>query len=176
LLALSCVLVGCGSAPVAEPPEGLGEYVLPRPPRDIPSPRFIDFGAKVQLLGFEREPAGLVTPGAEVTLRLYWKSVAPLGPGWRLFTHLEGVDGSFTNLDQVGPLRQPGKGNEPALGPSAWRPGHVYVDEQSFKVPDQGRRFSVLVGVWRPDGLRLEIQSGPRDETNRGIVTHLRTQ
>ncbi len=67
------------------------------------------------------------------------------------------------NIDNVGPLREI-KDNHQALSPSAWEKGKIYVDEQSFRVPDEAKAadFAVIVGIWKGDA-RLKVVSGPND-------------
>ena len=53
--------------------------------------------------------------------------------------------------------------------------GKTYVDEQTYKVPDdvQGD-VGIYVGVWKGDA-RLRIVSGPNDGDNSAIVGKLKT-
>ena len=54
--------------------------------------------------------------------------------------------------------------------------GQVYVDEQTYKMPDgvQGPDSTVYVGIWKGDA-RLRIVSGPNDGDNRAIVGKIKT-
>src|SRR5262245_3263511 len=80
----------------------LAPYVLDGVPSDIKHRIFIDFEAKVHLIGYDIEPAGEIGPGSKAKLKLYWKSVAKLSPGWRLYTHLLDPYGRrFKNLTDV---------------------------------------------------------------------------
>jgi hypothetical protein len=205
-LAFSLILsaVGCAKAP-DEPAAGaetavdpaLEVHVLDSVPSDIESPIFVDFEGKVHLIGYEIEPKGVVSPGSKLKLTLYWRSVAPLGPEWSLFTHLlSGSGKKFGNVDNEGPLRRlkPGAdGRETqALPPSAWTPGKIYVDQQEFEIPRDVKtpELTVATGIWRDQRLRLQtgdagvdlvnslrlaIISGPSGGKNRAIVTHVKT-
>jgi len=112
-------------------------YVLDAVPSDIKHPLLIDFEAKVHLIGYDIDPDGALGPGSKAKLKLYWKCMAPLGPGWRLYTHLVDWQGNrIKNLTGVGPDELSAgvlRGND--FTPSQWEPGKVYVDEQEFDIP-----------------------------------------
>jgi hypothetical protein len=184
-------------AQAAAPDPALESHVLDSVPSDIENRTFVDFEGKVHLIGYDLEPKTAVTPGSRFKLTLYWRSVAPLGPEWGLFTHL--LDGSgrkFGNTDNEGPLRRlkasPDGEQVQTLPPSAWTPGKIYVDEQDIEVPREvdTPELTIAVGVWRvqrfimqtPDGgidlqnsLRLAVTSGASDGKQRAIVTHVKT-
>jgi len=183
VLAVLAVFAGCAEADKAPPPvePALAQYVLDEVPSDVQHPTLIDFQAKVHLVGYDIEPDGIVAPGGKFKLRIYWKSVSRLEPGWSLFTHMVGPDGRRVEkggLDDMGPLRTRSSPSSPqALSPSDWIPGKVYVDEQELEVPADVRvpEISVLVGIWRPTNLRLSVIGGASDKEERGIVATLRT-
>lgn len=175
---------GCGQAPqpAAKLDPSLRAHVLGAMPSDVQHRTFFDFDGKVHLIGYDLA-SDSVAPGQDVKLTLYWQSVKPLGPGWRLYTHV--LDGSGVpvrggNEDNVGPLRKvedPGQKNEhQALGPSRWQPGKIYVDKQLFKLPEAVHTAAALiaVGIWRDD-IRLEVLSGPTDGQNGAIVARVKT-
>lgn len=152
----------------------LKTYILDDAPKDVGRKLNIDYDGKVTLLGAKVQPRGTLKPGQEVKLTLYWKSEKKLEAGWNLFTHL--LDGSgerILNADNVGPLRE-WRDDKQVMGPSQWEPGKYYVDEQSFKLPDdvKSRRVRIVVGAWK-DKDRLKITAGPRDRENRGIVASI---
>jgi hypothetical protein len=179
----SLCLSGCGEAQKPPPPiePAVAQYVLEEVPSDVQNRLLIDFGGKVHLIGYDIEPDGIAKPGTKFKLRMYWKSVSRLDPGWSLFTHLVGPNGKRLEkggLDDVGPLRaRSGPSSTQALGPSDWLPGKVYVDEQDLEVPPDVNvpEFNVLVGIWRPANLRLSVIGGPSDKEERGIVTTIKT-
>jgi hypothetical protein len=197
-LAVSLLTVGCANAPAergaptVDP--ALAQYVLGEMPRDVQHRTFIDFEGKLQLLGYDIEPAtSAVRPGERFKLRLYWRSSSALRPGWSLFTHvLDGAGQNALNADRFGPLRSPGADGVAKLPLHGWQPGKIYVDEQEIEMPRSIRSAAtVVVGAWRPPlitaedaqdekaskhgGLRLQVISGPHDGSNRGIVLHIDT-
>lgn len=135
---------------------------------------FIDFGGKIQLVGYELSPeAG--GPGETLDLKLYWKPVSRLDPGWNLFTHLEDDRGhQLWNFDREGTFRNKlGSGS----GLAMLEPGKTYVDEQSLALPraDQlAPRVGIVVGVWQGD-MRLPVVSGVTDGNEAGVVSRFST-
>ena len=183
-LGLVCVAAaGCqpASAKAEKLDPALAQYVLERLPEEIDHNRFLDFGGKVQLFGYDIEPAGELPPGSQFKITMYWKSVAPLGPGWKLFTHLRNENGVRVEpeqglaYDNIGPLRA---GPSQSLPPSKWQPGKFYADEQELTLERNPSRFTprmtLVVGVWK-DGSRLDVLSGPSDGEQGGIVMNFET-
>ena len=68
--------------------DSTAEYVLDALPEDVQQHTLIDFEGKLAVVGYDVEPVGRVTPGSEVTLRLYWRRLGPIERGWHLFTHV----------------------------------------------------------------------------------------
>jgi hypothetical protein len=169
LLALGA-LACSKSAPVDQ--RGL---VLDAPPTDLPVRLDVDLGGAVDLLGAKVEPATGVKLGSRIELTLYWRKRAKLDAGYRLFTHvLDEAGERLLTLDGVGPLRGPlGK---PALPPSAWDEGKVYVDKQAFTVPYTLRTdsISIVTGLFRGQE-RLPVTRG-KHQGNRAVVAKLQIQ
>ncbi|HKO51871.1 MAG TPA: carbohydrate-binding family 9-like protein [Polyangiaceae bacterium] len=183
--AVLCVSVGVLTscvkpAPTAEThdtkaeAERLKEFVLDAAPADIGTHLDVDFSGKVTLLGARVEPTDGLKPGSKVKVVLYWRAQQKLDAGWKLFTHIVDASGErLLNIDNVGPLRELRSGAQ-ALPPSDWLPGKIYVDEQSFTVPNtlKTETIQILTGVFGKHG-RLEITAGPRDTTRRAIAATL---
>jgi hypothetical protein len=149
-----CVVGGCAQAPVkeddTEKPElsaQLKALVLDEVPTDIPHPLFIDFNGRAELLGYainpEPQPGQKVTPGSQLSLKLYWRSTGKLDADYVPFTELVAASGTRVEVEGSGPVR---KGE---LVPHNWEPGKVYVDELSITVPPEldTTRFSIVVGL-----------------------------
>lgn len=174
LMATACVGGGKKDVSSADDKERLKAYVLDAVPDDARKVD-INFENKLHILGykFEPEPA---KPGTDVKLTYYWRCDDPVEEGWLLFTHLhDPVADKYDNLDWAGPLREQ-RGNHQALGPDHWEKGKVYVDEQTYKMPDwiKGAELTVMTGVWKGDS-RLRVVSGANDGDNRAIVGKLKT-
>lgn len=174
-VAVSVLGVACASPErQAEIPAELSQYVLDRAP-EIEHRKFVDFGGKVHLLGFDVEPS-LARPDSEMSITLYWKCVGEVGEGWNLFTHLLDDRGQpIGNYDDKGPLRVWGSDRRQALSPSLWEPGNVYVDQQTIHIPKHASgRVTLVTGLWQND-VRLPVLSGSVHSQNAGIVAHFET-
>lgn len=195
LLALAS---GCASATTEEAEvkldPALEQYVLPSIPAEVKNRTLVDFGGAVHLVGWALDPADQLKPGSRIKLKLYWRSVKRLSPGWSLFTHLivPGAPLPYA-FDGEGPLRQnvqdPKLGTKQKLSPSDWVPGYVYVDEQEFVVPQEigSTEITLGVGLYREalqvvgqeveglTGLRLPVLSGLSDGADRAVLTRLPT-
>ncbi|HVR21081.1 MAG TPA: hypothetical protein VMS65_15320, partial [Polyangiaceae bacterium] len=77
----SVALLGALVFACASPPSSDGEkaefqkFALSAVPTDVKHPTFVDFGGKVQLVGWEMSPGGVAAPGSTISLKLYWQSV-----------------------------------------------------------------------------------------------------
>lgn len=158
----------------AEDRERLAPFILDAAPADAKK-LDVNFENKVHLVGYKLDPE---TAGAGKTVKVtfYWRCDEPLDEGWQLFTHIqhEGYD-KPDNLDASGALREVKAGHQ-VLGPDRWERGKVYVDEQTFTMPNdlRGPDSIVYTGIWR--GLeRLRIVSGPSDGDNRALVVKVKT-
>jgi len=113
------------------------------------------FGASVRLLGYDLEPAQ-VTPGAPLTLTLYWLAIETPTEAGKVFAHLFGPDGR--------PVAQhdgePAEGARPFTG---WLPGEVVADRHVIEVPADVdvATLALGVGVYDPaTGERWPVSAG----------------
>jgi hypothetical protein len=174
LVAGGCV--GGSKGLSADDKEKLKAYVLDAPPADIAHKVDVNFENKVHLIGYKFDPES-AKPGQESKLTYYWRCDEALEDGWLLFTHTkDDGSGKMGNLDYVGPLRDQRNGSHQVLGPERWEKGKTYVDEQTYKMPDDvtGQTVSIMVGIWKGDA-RLRIISGPNDGDNSAIVGKINT-
>jgi hypothetical protein len=163
-----------GSARILPGDAGPQTRVLDDPSADIPHRLDISFEDRIHLIGYDIDPpkAG---PDQTVHLTFWWRCDEPLDDGWRLLTHIDEGNNRWSNLDDVGPLRELGADARPRLGPDRWKKGGVYVDRQTYRVPYVvSSRVSVLVGIWKGDA-RLRIVHGASDGENRAIVGTIET-
>jgi hypothetical protein len=147
LLVLGAVGCSRSSAQDAEEKAELGpelkSLVLEQAPSDLPNPSFVDFGGKVQLLGYALEPTQLAAPQSKVSLKLFWRSTGKLSEGFRPYTELVTPAGKRFDIQGTGPVRQG------ALSPPSWEPGKIYIDELQITVPEEidAPRFAIVVGL-----------------------------
>ena len=189
----ACCLVLTSScttpAPQASPKkldEKLEPFVLSKLPDTVEHSTYLDFGGKVQLLGYDISPGDVAPPGSKISLTLYWQRTGTLDKGWGLFTHILDERGrQIAQRDSSGPLREPSGEAGQALGPSDWQIGKIYVDKLEFEVPRTQQKggeqvplqteiITIAVGVWK-DMARLDVLGGSSDAHRRGFVTHLKT-
>ena len=174
LFASGCV--GGSKGLAAEDKDKLKSYILDAPPADMQHKIDVNFENKVHLIGYKFDPE-TAKPGQEVKLTYWWRCDDTLDDGWLLFTHTKDEgSGKMGNLDFSGPLRDQRNGTHQVLGPERWEKGKVYVDEQTYKVPDDvsGSEITVYAGIWKGDA-RLRIISGPNDGDNSAIVGKIKT-
>ncbi len=165
-------------------PSSLAEQVLAAAPSELKHPVRIEYESRLELLGYELEPAGTIGAGTKVTLTLFWRCLRSLEPGWSLFTELLDVRGrpiGVPELEQAGALRQ-------ELSTSGYDRGKVYVDRLEFELPRgldtpevtlvAGVRREVMAPPTRGEEAsakpsvetRLRVVSGPSVGPDRGLV------
>jgi hypothetical protein len=168
--------VGGGSKGLsAEEKAKLAPFILDAPPAHMQHALDVNFENKIHLIGYKFDPE-TAKPGQDVKLTYWWRCDEPLDAGWALFTHLhDETSDKSDNLDWNGPLREE-KNKGQILGPDHWEKGKIYVDEQTYKMPDwvKGPDLTVLVGIWKQDA-RLRIVSGPNDGDNRAPIGKIKT-
>ena len=174
-LAMQAACVGGSKSVSAEDKERLKSYILESEPPSIPHKVDINFENRVHIIGYDIEPAQ-AKPGQDVKLTYYWRCDDTVDEGWMLFTHvLDPSTDHRDNLDNDGPLREVKNGKQ-LLSPDKWEKGKIYVDEQTFHVPDdiKAPELSVLTGVWKGNA-RLRIISGPNDGDNGALIGKIKT-
>ena len=138
--------------------------------RGAPSPEQrvdIKFEDKITLLGYDLS-APAVREGAAFTVTWYWQVHAPLGEGWKVFTHLaDATDHNRLNLDAVRPLRK--------LHPEeTWKAGEYLRDVQEITLPTtwNSPKLRFYMGFWNGPH-RLHVTQGPHDADNRARALEL---
>jgi hypothetical protein len=167
--------VGGSKGITSEEKERLKPYILDAPPAEMQHKIDVNFENRVHIIGYRFDPE-LAKPSTEVKITYWWRCDDTVDEGWQLFTHLHDVvSDKSDNLDNNGPIREL-KNNKQLLGPDRWEKGKVYVDEQTYKMPDwvKGPELTVMVGVWKGDA-RLRIVTGPNDGDNRAIIGKIKT-
>jgi arylsulfatase A-like enzyme len=120
-------------------PAGAAEALLSAPPQ-IAAPLDADLGAAVRLLGVEM-PA---TAHLGDTLQISWTFAArgTVGPGWKMFAHLEGPGGTFINGDHA-----------PARPFEWWKAGQYIRYTTTIVIPRTSPvgHYTLLAGMFSGD-------------------------
>lgn len=156
---------GCQGPPAATPEQpldpALQAFVLPSVPADVEERLHVDFQSKVALLGYETKAEGPLGPGELVSVKLYFRSVRRLGPGWKVFGKLLDARGKVLYDPQREQEAKAYSMLSKTLPPERWEPGKVYVDTILLRVP----RFTVTPRVTVAVGLEhLRIQEPAKDD------------
>jgi hypothetical protein len=166
----------CTPARKGDGADDLASFAHDRLPDQLKNTTFVDFGSKVELVGYDVSPEGVARPGTSLHVTLYWKRSADLGPGWGLFTHLEDERGrQIANFDREGAFR--GALSSKPSGFARLELGKVYTDEQTVTVPKEDLltpNITLVVGVWN-DNMRLPVVSGSTDDHDAAIIGHFAT-
>lgn len=179
-LTLCCLAVAttvaCTPPHKGDGAEDLASFSHERLPEDVKHRTLVDFGSKVELVGYDVSPEGDAKPGTSLHVTLYWQRTGDLEPGWGLFTHLEDERGrQIGNFDREGAFRGALSGKPSGL--ARLELGKVYTDEQNVTVPKEDLltpNITLVVGVWN-DNMRLPIVSGPTDGHEAAIIAHFAT-
>lgn len=103
----------------------------------------IAFGNGARLLGWQLE-RDKVRAGDAIWLTTLWHAQRPPGPGWELFTHMNGPESHFTRFDHVAV--------EGAYPVAQWQQGDYVVDRVrltwSHMVPSGS--YDVTMGLYNP--------------------------
>jgi hypothetical protein len=149
----------------------LQRYILDQAP-EIQTKLGTKFDNKATLLGYDIDHPQPLKPGQKVKLTFYWQLSEPIGGGYKLFTQILDASGEkLLNIDRGAPLRPSKKEKGGGLAVSAWEPGKVYVDQQTFHVPKNSKTdtVQVITGFYNKEG-RLPVTAGPKDSQDRAIV------
>lgn len=120
-----------------------------------------DFEGKVRLIGYDLDPA-TVHEGKPFRVTWYWEVVAPLGKGWKLFTHLADAGRkSRINLDATRILRR-------VYPEDTWHKGDYVKDTQEVTLPDDWNSPAAIffLGFYKHEQ-RLAVRKGPNDGDRR---------
>jgi hypothetical protein len=164
---MGLLLAAC-SPPAPPEPAEIARFVHDRLPDGLGRRTRLDFEGKIALVYHEVNPAVVED---HVALVLYWQSLAPIEPGYRLVTSIHDEYGKVLTTEAQGPLRSP-----EAFAPDRWVPGKVYQDPQQVRLPPgvTARELSVRVSVARDaEATRLRVVSGVTDGRDRGVIAHL---
>jgi hypothetical protein len=161
LVALSGLTFGCveqgEDKPTKEDEEFIKKNILTAPP----TPQFVvnaDLDGKLVYLGMDVSPIP-VEAGKDVKVTHYWKVNAPVGEGWKMFTHISGTNKQgYANVDHT-----PVSGKYPA---ARWKAGEIIRDQHTFRPPAGWTydHLEIFTGMFKGQE-RMAIKGGPKDES-----------
>lgn len=141
--------------------------LLSAEPTDLDNVVNADFDGRVIYLG-NKVGTKVLTAGGSGSITHFWKVVEAPGGDWRIFTHLNGGPGEWSNLDATD-MRA-------GYPPGKWKAGDIIRDEQKFSLDGKwsARSASMTVGLYRKGGqgadARMPIKAGPKDKEGRAPV------
>ncbi len=112
------------------------------------------FGAGIELLGYDLPEGATHAPGGTLPLRLYWRAQAALDADYKVFLHLVDLEGHILAQNDAVPAQW----QRPTLG---WAPGEIVVDTHELLLPagTPPGTYQLLVGVYDSESLqRLPIE------------------
>ncbi len=111
-----------------------------------------EFGNAAQLLGYDL--LGDPSPGAELSITLYWRAQRSLDHSYHVFLHLDDARGELTaQADGI-----PANWLRPT---TTWRRDEIIIDEHRLELPAElpEGEYHLYAGLYEPEGLRLPIVS-----------------
>ena len=143
-------------------------WLLPDPPPASLEIEEVSYtlGDAVELIGYERLPAGL-QGGEPALIRLYWRPLRESSAYAKVFVHLIDERGQLVAQHDAQPVND-------AYPVPVWQPGTTIVDEHTLALPADlpAGAYTVVVGLYDPDSLERWPVMGPdgQDVPERGIV------
>jgi 4-amino-4-deoxy-L-arabinose transferase-like glycosyltransferase len=139
----------------------LGQVRLEPPPGSVPNPVNVDFGGKLELLGYEVSARSLA-PGAETTVTLYWRGLARLDTDYVISVQV--IDPDPARLAKAAQDDHPA-----APSTTTWEPGQDHTVTRTLTVfPDAAPgRYRLMVRVYPTGDVAhpLRIRGGIGDQS-----------
>jgi hypothetical protein len=130
IAAVACVDRGPGPEPKKIDPSYVAQHLVAQLPAGELARLDVTLGGKVVYVGNTIDKPS-IAPGQTVRVTHYWRVVAPVGPGWKVFALVRGAPhtADFMNLTATD--------MQIAHGPAVWKPGELIEDVQDVTLrPD----------------------------------------
>jgi len=118
------------------------------------------FGARVRLTGYDLE-SSLVRAGDEMTVTLYWQTMADMDVDYSAFIHLRDARTGESACSSCRTVAQADSELLQGLYPtSAWQPGEVFGDTQHMSLPQDlpAGSYRIFAGLYDArTGQRLPV-------------------
>ena len=112
------------------------------------------FDGKIELIGYDLEPEVLI-PGKELTLIWYWRCVKPIEENYKVFIHLDSLDGGGRQGLDHHPV-------ENLYQTSLWEEGQIIKDKQkvTLKASYKPGKAELLMGFFNEtNGERMKVSN-----------------
>lgn len=138
----------------------IGQVALTPRPGDFPNAMQVNFGNKVELVGYDMSPRA-IRPGEAVTVTLYWRSRAAFEADYAVF-----LNAIRPNLRKS--AEDTGKPLNGHFSTQGWPVGQVITDVRVLQFPPTARAglLDVEVGWFLPGGDRLPVLAADGHEVD----------
>jgi hypothetical protein len=144
--------------------------VDPRP-GVYPNSMQVNFGDRVELLGYEMSPRSIL-PGEAITVTLYWRATAPFDEDYSVFLNALRPTQRISAQDSSKPLRD-------TFSTKNWLVGQVITDVRVLQFPPTARpgELDVEVGWFLPKEDRLNVLAEDGHEVDsRQLLSKIRVR
>lgn len=131
----------------------IGQVAIVPRSGDYPNAMRVNFGGKVDLLGYEMSPtARSILPGEAITVTLYWRSRSTFDADYQVFSHAIRPNQRTSAEDNGKPLKG-------TFLTSQWPIGQVITDVRVLRFPPTAKPglLDVEVGWFLPQVGRLDV-------------------
>lgn len=143
---------------------------LPEPKQRLTPP--VEIGDSLSLFGITPVANATVTPGTELTLRLFWQARDWPDSDYTAFVHLVGPDGTLAAQMDKPPLQG-------FLPTSTWYPGQRVVDDFTLTLPADAApgTYTLYTGFYDPTSMaRLPLLQGDQALGDALVVGTVRVE
>jgi hypothetical protein len=154
---------------VADNAVPIGTVKIDPRPGTYPNSMQVNFGDRVELLGYEMSPRSIL-PGEAITVTLYWRATAPFAEDYSVFLNALRPNQRISAQDSSKPLRD-------TLATKNWTPGQVITDVRVLQFPPTAKpgELEVEVGWFLPRVGRLNVLADDGHEVDtRQLLSKIR--
>ena len=140
--------------PIEDDAVPLGPVAITPHPGDYPNPMLVNFGDKVDLVGYQMSPRS-IQAGEAVAVTLCWRSRVSFDADYSVFLTALLPDDRKSAEDTSKPIHGP-------FSTKLWQPGRVITDVRVLAFPPHAKsgQLDVEVGWFLPGSSRLPVLAG----------------
>ena len=154
---------------VADNAVPIGSLKIDPRPGAYPNSMQVNFGDRVELLGYEMSPRSIL-PGEAITVTLYWRATAPFTEDYSVFLNALRPTQRISAQDSSKPLRD-------TFSTKNWPAGQVITDVRVLQFPPTAKpgELDVEVGWFLPKAGRLNVLAEDGHEVDtRQLLSRIR--